>query len=231
MHPPVISIDTKKKELIGNLFRPGSLYTSQTVETFDHDFPSLACGVAIPHGIYDLKKNQGFVNIGTSHDTSEFAVDSLRTWWDAQGQKDYPLATSILILCDGGGSNGSRSDLFKAHLEQFAQQTGLEIRVAHYPPYASKYNPIDHRLFPHVHRACQGVIFKSVEMVKALMAKATTNSGLRVTVNILDKVYETGRKVAADVKKQLRILFDEVLPKWNYRLFPGTARSVKLFNF
>lgn len=209
--------------MIGNLYRPGSLYTKQPVETFDHDFPSLSSGVVIPHGIYDLKKNQGYVNIGTSHDTSEFATDSLRTWWNVQGQKEYPLADSLLILCDGGGSNGSRSDLFKLDLEQLAQEIGLEIRVAHYPPYASKYNPIDHRMFPHLHRACQGVIFKSVEMVKELMAKATTKSGLQVTVNILDKVYKTGRKVAADVKKQLRILFDEELPKWNYRLLPGTA--------
>lgn len=193
------------------------------METFDHDFPSLACGVAIPHGIYDLKKNQGYVNIGISHDTSEFSTDSLRTWWNAQGRKDYPFATSLLILCDGGGSNGSRSDLFKLDLEQLAQETGLEIRVAHYPPYASKYNPIDHRLFPHLHRACQGVIFKSVEIVKELMAKTTTKSGLRVTVNILDNIYETGRKVAADAKERLRIIFDEDLPKWNYRLLPGTA--------
>ena len=206
--------------MIGNLYRPGCVYAKETVETFDHDFPSLASGVAIPHGIYDLKKNRGYLTIGTSHDTSAFAVDSLRIWWKKYGKRAYPQATLILIFCDGGGSNGSRSHLFKADLEQFAQETGLEIRVAHYPPYASKYNPIDHRLFPHVHRACQGVIFISIEIVKELMAKAKTNTGLRVRVNILDKVYQKGRKVADEVKEQMRIIFDDELPKWNYRLLP-----------
>ena len=196
------------------------MYVKETVETFDHDFPSLAKGVAIPHGIYDLKKNRGYLTIGTSRDTSAFAVDSLRIWWKKYGKRAYPQATLILILCDGGGSNGSRSYLFKADLEQFAKETGLEIRVAHYPPYASKYNPIDHRLFPHVHRACQGVIFTSIELVKQLMAKAKTKSGLRVRVNVLDKVYQKGRKVADEVKQQMRIVFDDELPKWNYTLLP-----------
>ena len=151
---PILSIDTKK-ELIGNLYRPGTLYTQGVVETLDHDFPSLAQGVIIPHGIYDLQKNHGYINLGTSHDTSEFACDSLRQWWHAQGQADYPHASSLLLLCDGGGSNGARTYLFKAELERFAQETGLEVRVAHYPAYTSKYNPIEHRLFPHLQRACR----------------------------------------------------------------------------
>lgn len=182
--------------------------------------PSLAEGVAIPHGIYDLQKNQGSVTIGTSHDTSEFAGDSLRGWWHSQGAANYPQATSLLILCDGGGSNASRTYLFKAELEKFAQETGLEVRVAHYPPYTSKYNPIEHRLFPHLTRVCQGVIFTNVEMVKELMSKATTKTGLEVSVAILDKVYETGRQIAAAVKEQMRIIFDDELPQWNYRLLP-----------
>jgi len=206
--------------LIGNLYRAGKLYTTEEVQTLDHDFPSLAEGVAIPHGIYDVKQNQGHVTLGTSHDTSEFAGDSLRQWWHSQGTADYPQATSVLILCDGGGSNASRSYLFKAEMEKFAQETGLEIRVAHYPPYTSKYNPIEHRMFPHLTRVCQGVIFSSVELVKELMSKATTKTGLGVSVNILNKVYATGRKVAAQVKEQMRIIFDEELPRWNYRLLP-----------
>jgi hypothetical protein len=163
--------------LIGNLYRPGTLYTQATVETLDHDFPSLAEGVVIPHGIYDLRRNHGYINLGTSPDTSEFACDSLRQWWQAYGRLAYPAATSLLILCDGGGSNSARTYLFKAELEKFVQDTGLEIRIAHYPPYTSKYNPIEHRLFPHLTRACQGVIFTSVNVVQELMAKATTKTG------------------------------------------------------
>ena len=191
------------------------------IETLDHDYPSLAEGRVIPHGIYDLKKNHGYINLGTSHDTSEFAIDSLCRWWQYRGRYDYPDATSILILCDSGGSNGCRSVLFKVDLQRFAEATGLVIRVAHFPPYTSKYNPIDHRLFPHVHRACQGVIFTCIERVKELMAKATTKTGLRVRVHILDKVYQTGRKATREIKDQMRILFDEDLPEWNYRLLPA----------
>ena len=132
----------------------------------------------------------------------------------------YPAATSLLILCDGGGSNSARTYLFKADLEKLVQDTGLEMRIAHYPPYTSKYNPIEHRLFPHLTRACQGVIFTSVDVVQELMAKATTKTGLEVSVNILNKEYATGRKVAADFKEQMGVIFDADLPQWNYRLPP-----------
>ena len=213
----------QKKELIGNFSRPGTLYTQAPVQTLDHDFPSLAEGVVIPHGLYDLKQNQGYVTLGTSHDTSAFACDSLRQWWQTQGHALYPTAASLLLLCDGGGSNSSRTYLFKADLEKVAQDTGLEIRVAHYPPYTSKYNPIEHRLFPHLTRACQGMIFTSVDLVKDLMAKATTKTGLEVSVNILHKAYATGRKVAANFKEQMRVIFDADLPQWNYRVLPGDA--------
>jgi len=206
--------------MIGNFFRPGTLSTQQVVTTFDHDWPSQAEGVVWPHGLYDLKRNHGFVTLGTTHDTSEFACDSLRWWWHEHGRHAYPQATSLLLLCDGGGSNRANTYLFKAELEKFAQDTGLEVRVAHYPPYTSKYNPIEHRLFPHLTRACSGVIFTSVELVKELMAKAATKTGLRVAVQILDKVYETGRQVATDVKERIRIIFDEALPRWNYRILP-----------
>jgi Rhodopirellula transposase DDE domain len=190
------------------------------VLTFDHDFPSLADGVVIPYGLYDLQRNYGYVALGTSHDTSEFACDCLRQWWWHYGHRTYPDATSLLLLCDGGGSNSSRTYLFKAELEKVAQEIGVEIRVAHYPPYTSKYNPIEHRLFPHLTRACQGMIFRSVELVKDLMSKATTKTGLEVEVTILDKVYETGRKVSAQFKEQMRVIFDDALPRWNYTLPP-----------
>lgn len=206
--------------MIGNFYRDGYLYTQETLFTLDHDFPSLAEGVVIPYGIYDVRYNHGYVALGTSHDTSEFACDCLRHWWWTYGQYSYRHATSILLLCDGGGSNSSRTYLFKSELEKLAQEIGIEIRVAHYPPYTSKYNPIEHRLFPHLTRACQGVIFSSVELVKELMCKATTTTGLEVDVTILDKVYEMGRKVSAGFKEQMRVIFDEVLPQWNYKVPP-----------
>ena len=159
-------------------------------------------------------------NIGTSHDSSEFACDCLRQWWNNVGQQKYPQASSILLLCDGGGSNGARTYIFKSDLEKFAAEIGLEIRVAHYPPYLSKYNPIEHLLFPHLTRACRGVIFTNIALVKELMEKASTKTGLRVTVNILDKVYQTGRKVAADFKENMKVIFDDVLPILNYSVLP-----------
>ena len=218
---PILSIDTKKKELVGNFYREGRLYTQETIETFDHDFPSAASGVIIPHGLYDVKRNDGHVNLGTSHDTSEFACDSIEWWWESRGRTLYPRATSILLLCDGGGSNSANQYLFKEDLQRLVDRIGIEIRVAHYPPYASKYNPIEHRLFPHLTRACQGVIFHTVGLVKGLMERAKTSTGLEVTVDILDKVYQTGRKYAADFKETMKIVFDEVLPKWNYRAIPS----------
>lgn len=217
---PVVSMDTKKKEYLGNFYRPGHLYTTATIETNDHDFYSLAEGIVIPHAIYDLVQNKGYINIGTSHDTSQFVCDSLRYWWYGQGQYDYPQATSLLILCDGGGSNNSRYYIFKQDLQELADEIGVEIRIAHYPPYCSKYNPIEHRLFPHITQACQGVVFKSVEVVKELMSRTKTKLGLRVTVNVIDQVYQTGRKVAENFKENMPIIFDDFLPQWNYTAVP-----------
>lgn len=206
--------------MIGNLYREGQLYTQEPIEVFDHDWASLAEGIVIPHGLYDLSANVGYIQIGICHDTSEFACDSIRYWWNTDGKVRYPQATSILLLCDGGGSNSSRYYIFKQDLQALVNDLGIEIRVAHYPPYTSKYNPIEHRLFPHVSRVCQGVIFKSVQMVKDLMATATTRTGLKVFTTILDKTYQTGRKVAEDFKDNMKIVFDEFLPQWNYTARP-----------
>ena len=217
---PVISMDTKKKEYLGNFYRDGHLYTTEEIQVYDHDFASFAEGVIIPHGIYDLQRNTGYLHLGTSRDTSEFACDSLCNWWRHQGRLDYPHATSILVLCDGGGSNNSRHYIFKQDLQSLADEIGIEIRIAHFPPYTSKYNPIEHLLFPHVTRACQGVVFKSIELVKELMEKTHTRQGLKVTVQIVDKVYQTGRKVAKGFKATMRIVFDQYLPRWNYTAVP-----------
>lgn len=217
---PILSIDTKKKELLGNFYRDGKLYTQQTLRTLDHDFPSAAQGVIIPHGLYDVARNHGHINLGTSHETSRFACDSALRWWQGYGQHYYPAAKSWLWLCDGGGSNATKRYVFKAALQALANQLGLEIRLAHYPPYESKYNPIEHRLFPHVTRACQGVVFISVELVKELMERTSTKTGLRVTVDIIRETYATGEKAPTGFKEQMTIAFDDLLPKWNYRAIP-----------
>ena len=217
---PVVSVDTKKKELIGNFYRNGTLYTQETIAVNDHDFPSAATGVVIPHAIYDLSLNHGYIHLGTSKDTSQFACDSLLHWWQTAGLQHYPDATSILLLCDGGGSNSSHYYIFKQELQLLANKIGVEIRVAHYPPYCSKYNPIEHRLFPHVTRACQGVVFKSIEIVKELVSRTTTATGLAVTVEIFDKVYETGRQASQLFRANMPIVFDDYLPTWNYRVLP-----------
>ena len=196
---PVISFDTKKKEL----------------HAYDHDFNSFAEGVIIPHGIYDLQHNTGYIHIGISKDTSQFACDCLRSWWLQHGRLLYPNATSILALCDGGGSNGSHHYIFKEDLQLLADELGIEIRIAHYPPYCSKYNPIEHRLFPHVTRACQGVLF-----TKELIEKTTTSKGLNVFVKIIETTYQTGRKAADNFKQTMRIALDDFLPAWNYRAIP-----------
>jgi hypothetical protein len=222
---PVLSMDTKKKEHLDNFYRKGHLYTLEELQTYDHDFTSFANGVIIPHSLYDLRHNIGYIQLGTSHDTSEFAADSLRLWWYTYGRILYPNATAILILCDGGGSNDARHFLFKEDLQKLADEIGIDIRIAHYPPYTSKYNPIEHRLFPHITRACQGVIFTSVSLVKALIEKTHTQTGLKVFVHILDKVYQTGRTVAAGFKQTMRIVFDAYLPHWNYRAVPLFANG------
>jgi hypothetical protein len=219
---PILSIDTKKRELLGNFYRNGELITNETVRVFDHDFPSFADGHVIPHGLYDLKRNRGYINLCGSHDTSEFACDSIWEWWLAEGQAAYPFADSLLLLCDGGGSNSASQLIFKQDLQTLADRIGLEIRVAHYPPYTSKYNPIEHRLFPHVARACQGIIFHTPEQVRHYMNQAKTRTGLSVICNIVHKVYETGRKVVQGFKQTMRIAFDNVLPRLNYRAIPTT---------
>jgi hypothetical protein len=217
---PVLSIDTKKKECLGTLYRDGKVYCQQALKVFDHDFPSLASGVIMPHGIYDLAHNHGWIHVGLSHDTTAFACDSLRLFWHSDGQRLYPNASAILLLCDGGGSNSCHKHLFKEDLQGVVNDLGVPIRVAHYPAYCSKFNPIERRLFSHVTRACQGVLFDSLHTVIGLIQKTKTQQGLAVTVRVLDKLYEGGRTVSKAFKKNMPIVFDTVLPKWNYWAVP-----------
>ncbi len=217
---PIISMDTKKKEDLGNFYRDGRLYTQEELKTFDHDFKSYAEGVVVPHAIYDEKLNIGYIQLGVSHDTSEFSCDSFRYWWNTHGCKNYPDATSILVLCDGGGSNSSLHYIFKEDLQILADEIGVEIRIAHYLHYCSKYNLIEHRFFPHVTRACQGVVFSSLEIVQELMEKTSTTTGLKTFVSINKNIYHLGRKIADDFKENMRIIFDDFLPRFNYRATP-----------
>ena len=219
---PILSMDTKKKEYLGNFYREGRLYTQEIIKTYDHDFTSASEGLIIPHGLFDMKRNNGYLYLGTSRDTSEFACDNIARWWQAYGRRHYPEAWSLLLLCDSGGSNNASHYIFKEDIEKLTDRIGIAIRVAHYPPYTSKYNPIEHRLFPHVTRACQGVVFKSVELVRSLIAKTQTKTGLRVFAKIVDRLYLTGRKYAEDFKENMRIVFDDLLPKWNYTAIPVT---------
>ena len=224
---PWFSVDTKAKEHLGRLFRAGRVRCSQAFQAFDHDFPSWADGVIIPHGIYDQVRNRGHVNIGLSHDTSEFACDSLLWYWNRIGKQCYPSARSMLLLFDCGGSNAANTYIFKHHLQLLADRIGMEIRVAHYPSYCSKYNKIERRLFPHITRACTGMLFDTLETVVDLMRNATTSTGLRTTVNVIRRAYETGRIATDEIKHNLTIAFDDLLPKWNYRAIPqlGTLIS------
>ena len=222
---PVFSVDTKAKEHLGQLYRKGRVWTQQAFRAFDHDFPQLirhswATGVIVPQGIYDLARQRGHINIGLSHDTSQFACDSFRWYWNRIGRQCYPNATSILWLCDCGGSNSAAQYLFKHDLQELVNDIGVEIRIAHYPSYCSKYNPIEHRFFPHVGRACQGLLFDTLETVVRLMRRASTTTGLKTTVNVIRRAYKIGRQVTDDFKQNMTILFDNILPKWNYRAIP-----------
>lgn len=165
------------------------------------------------------------MTLGTSKDTSEFCCDCLKSWWENYGKHLYPEASSILALADGGGSNSSRHYIFKEDLQNLANELGIEIRMAHYPPYTSKYNPIEHRLFCHVTRTCAGAIFTSVEMAKELIDKTSTSTGLKVFTSLTDKIYKTARKASASFRQDMPIVIDNYLGQWNYRAVPQVEQQ------
>lgn len=216
---PVFSIDVKHKELLGNFFRDGKYYDFKHRKVNDHDFPSMAKGVVIPHGIYDIADNFGYLTLGTNKDTSQFFCDNLSTFWQSDLQYKYPNADWMLLLCDGGGSNSSRHYIVKQDLYYLAQQLEMNIVVAHYPPYCSKWNPIEHRLFCHIHRAWDGTIFHNIQVVKDRAELTSTKTGLGVKVIINNKEYFTKRKVKPEFKENIHdyVTFDQHLPQWNYR--------------
>lgn len=215
---PVLSIDTKKKELIGNFYRAGQYFDNEYRMVNDHDFKSFADGIVIPHGIYDIADNYGYLTLGCSKDTSAFVCDNLEYFWTQDLQWKYPDTDWLLILCDGGGSNNSRHYIVKQDFYNLAQRLDINIVIAHYPPYCSKWNPIEHRLFCHIHRAWKGTIFSSLEIVKELAELTVTKTGLKVKARINKNQYELKRPVSEQFKSNIEqfIQFDEQLPQWNY---------------
>lgn len=218
---PVLSIDTKKKEMLGNFGRGGKFYGKEKRRVNDHDFLTFAKGVVVPHGIYDVGGNTGYITLGVSKDTSGFVCDNIRSCWQGSLGQKYPNADYMLLLCDGGGSNSCRHYIVKQDLAKLASDLGINILVAHYPAYCSKWNPIEHKLFCHVHRAFDGAVFDSLETVKDLALKTSTKTGLRVEVQINPNTYETGRKYDPEFKTAIekQLFFDEELPLWNYLVF------------
>ncbi len=217
---PVLSIDCKKKERLGNLYRSGKCYCTAPIKVYDHDYEHLSEGKIIPHGIYDMQANKGYISIGGSSETADFILDNLLWWWTEHGIHQYPDAKNILILCDAGGANSYRHHLFKHRMQQFAKQTGLSVIVSHYPPYCSKWNPIEHRLFSQVHKSMEGVILSDYQTVKKLIEQTSTKTGLTVVVRLNLKEYKTGIKIHKNEIDKTKISFYPEIPDINYRIYP-----------
>lgn len=218
---PVISVDTKKKELVGPFKNSGRTWNTQPEVVHVHDFESDGVGRAVPYGIYDLRRNQGTVYVGQSADTPQFAVDAIAAWCATELRVCYPQATALLIQADGGGSNSARSRVWKAQLqEQVADRFGLTVTVCHYPPGTSKWNPIEHRLFSEISKTWAGCPLRSFEVVLGYLRQTTTSTGLRVQAELVTTPYGTGVKVTDGVMQSLDLHVHEVCPCWNYTIRP-----------
>jgi Rhodopirellula transposase DDE domain len=220
---PAISVDTKKKERLGNLKNPGQTWRpqGQPREVDTHDFPDPRKGKAVPYGVYDLGHNEAWVSVGISSDTAEFAVASIRCWWQRLGRRRHRQPTRLLITADSGGSNSSRNRLWKVELQKLSNETGLEIEVCHFPPGTSKWNKIEHRLFCHVTRNWQGQPLETFAIVVNLIGSTTTESGLKVYAELDASTYQKGRKVADDVFAQVNIKPCRFHGEWNYVIRPN----------
>ena len=218
---PVISVDAKKKEMVGNFRNAGALWTREPVAVADHDFRGDAQGMAIPYGIYDPVANRGALFLGTSHETSEFAAQAIARWWDREGQKRYPGVDALLILCDSGGSSDYRRWVWKDQIiQKLCDPFGLKVTVCHYPPGASKWNPIEHRLFSFVSLNWAGRPLDSYKTILNYVRTTTTTTGLAVSASMLKGFYPTGQTVPHERRQALRITHDKILPQWNYTLWP-----------
>jgi hypothetical protein len=222
---PVISVDTKKKELVGDFKNAGRTWQpkGQPIRVQIHDFPSMSIGKAVPYGIYDVAHNRGFVNVGTSHDTPDFAVESIRLWWEQEGQTRYPAADSLLVLADSGGSNSARSRLWKVRLQALADALQVPITVCHLPPGTSKWNKIEHRLFAYISIHWRGRPLVDFHTIVSLIGATSTTTGLTVTARLDLNTYPTGVTVSDAVIAQLALQPHVTHPQWNYTLDPRSA--------
>jgi hypothetical protein len=219
---PIISVDCKKKELIGNFKNNGREWHEKKKNTVVnvYDFKNLSDGKAAPYGVYDILRNTGFVNVGVDHDTASFAVESIRRWWNTVGKKLYPHKKELLITSDGGGSNGVRNRLWKKELQQFATETGLSVTMTHLPPATSKWNKIEHRLFSYISINWRGKPLTSLETIIELLSHTTTDKGLTVTAVVDKNTYPIGVKVGDEEMRRLNIVRNEFHPEWNYTIMP-----------
>jgi hypothetical protein len=219
---PVVSVDCKKKELVGEFKNGGREWQPaghpEAVNVYD--FVSDALFKVSPYGIYDVTRNEGWVSVGIDHDTAEFAVSSIRQWWRRMGKARYPAATRLYVTADGGGSNGSRNRLWKRELQRLADDTGLEIEVSHLPPGTSKWNKIEHRLFSQITLNWRGKPLSTLEAVVSLIAATKTSTGLKVKAAADQKIYRTGIKISKQEMKELNLVKSEVLGDWNYVIKP-----------
>jgi len=221
---PVISVDTKKKELVGDFKNKGREWqpTGEAERVLVHDFPQDAIGKAVPYGVYDMGRNEGWVNVGKSHDTPQFAVASIRRWWNSMGKRAYPKARMLFITADAGGSNGYRSRVWKHELQKFADEVNLRIRVSHFPPGTSKWNKIEHRLFCHITQNWRGKPLRSFETIVELIGATRTQAGLRVKAKLDKRTYKKGMSVTKQDMDALSLSRDDFRGEWNYELHPRT---------
>ena len=224
---PIISIDTKKKELIGNFRNAGRSWEQKPMAVFDHDFRSDASAIAVPYGIYDCQHNRGLVCVGTSAETPAFAVDAIEYWWVHERLLHFPEATELLILADCGGANGCRARVFKWRLQQqLCQAHQVTVSLCHYPPGASKWNPIEHRLFSEISKNWQGKPLRTVGTMLNYIRTTTTASGLHVDAHLFRRKYHKGERVSNKQFSQLSISRDKALPDWNYTLAPRNGEVI-----
>ena len=219
---PIISVDAKKKERVGDFKNPGKRWCPKGSphEVNIYDFPNLSKGTAIPYGAYDIQKNNGVVNVGISHETAEFAIESIRRWWKQFGHRQYPNAKRILICADGGGSNGNRNRAWKFHLQLLSDESSLSITVCHYPPGTSKWNKIEHRMFSFISMNWAGQPLVNFETVINMISATTTKSGLKIKAFLDRKYYKTGIKIPDEEMRKLNLKFHNLHPQWNYTITP-----------